>query len=323
MVGVRKPCGMTSHDVVNACRRIFGEKRIGHAGTLDPMAEGVLLVLVGPAARLNAYLETHDKRYVARIVFGAATDTDDAQGRVLRTAPVPAHIMQPAFAQGILAQFLGEHMQVPPAYSAIKQAGQKAYEAARKGTILDLKARPIVVHAAELVDVAAEGSTVFWDVAFSVSKGTYIRALARDIGRAAGSEAHLGALVRQRIGVVGLEDCVTLETLAQLGVRAALDPVYVMGTRFAYAEGAAAHALQNGNALSAKEVCLHEALTTSTLDGCSCTSNVCESTAPPHDGERVLMLADNCVKAVYVYNAQRDVFMPDCVFSKGIVRGSV
>lgn len=326
ILGVRKPRGLSSHDVVNACRRAFGEKRVGHAGTLDPMAEGVLLMLVGPAARLNAYLEGHDKRYVARISFGAATDTDDAEGTVIRQAPVSVDVLNAHYAQNILDSFLGDHMQMPPAYSAIKQAGQKSYEAARKGTILDLQARPITVHTAELLEVGELEGAPYWDVAFEVSKGTYIRALARDIGRTAGTEAHLSALTRENIGVVTLSECISLESLEQSGhaaVAQALDPVRVVGYRFAFLDGEVASALSNGAALSSDHVCLHEGLEGRPFNGCSCTSNMRASVEPAHDGERVLMLADNCVKAVYTYNAAKSAFVPACVFSKGISRGCV
>ena len=167
VVGVNKPAGMSSHDVVNRCRRIFGERRVGHTGTLDPMATGVLPVCVGPATRLGAYLTGHDKRYRVRIAFGAGTDTDDAEGRVLRTAPVPACVLDPEFARAFVAGLVGARKQMPPAYSAVKVGGTKSYEAARSGSIIELKPRDIVVHDALLLGVreAADGCDLpSWDV---------------------------------------------------------------------------------------------------------------------------------------------------------------
>ena len=173
---------MTSHDVVNRVRRITGERRVGHAGTLDPMATGVLVVLVGPATRLAPYLTSAEKTYEARIAFGAETDTDDAEGRVTLTAAVPDEVCDPFAAAAMVASLVGVHEQIPPAYSAIKRGGVVAYEAARKGEALELEPRTVEVASAELLGVQVDPPA--WDVAFAVSKGTYIRALARDLGRA-------------------------------------------------------------------------------------------------------------------------------------------
>ena len=131
VIGVDKPSGMTSHDVVNRCRRIFGEKRVGHTGTLDPLASGVLPICIGPAARLGAYLTGHDKAYRATIAFGVGTDTDDCEGAVTRTAPVPVEVGDRAFAEQFVAQMVGPQKQLPPAYSAIKVNGKKSYSTMR------------------------------------------------------------------------------------------------------------------------------------------------------------------------------------------------
>lgn len=321
MLAVDKPLGMTSHDVVNACRRIFGEKRIGHAGTLDPAASGVLIMLVGPATRLNAYLEGHDKRYVAHIIFGACTDTDDAEGTVIRESPVPSEVLSEAFAQRVLRGFLGQQMQMPPIYSAIKKAGTKAYEAARAGKVIDLEARPIEVIAADLVSIQEDEGRVIWEVSFHVSKGTYIRALARDIGRAAGTEAHLYALKRASIGDITLDDCVSLEALETIKERAALDPVRALGLRFVFTKGKESAALANGNAIPSSAVLLHEYARTRAFDECACTSGVIESCHPPQDNERVSMVSDNALKAIYRFDASKGAFVADCVFSKAVIRG--
>jgi len=212
ILAIDKPGGMTSHDVVNRVRRITGERRVGHAGTLDPMATGLLVVLVGPATRLASYLTAAEKAYEARIVFGAETDTDDAEGRVTAAASVPDEVGDPFFATATVASLVGAHEQVPPAYSAIKRGGVTAYEAARKGEALELEPRTIEVAGARLLGVECV-SEYAWDVEFEVSKGTYIRALARDLGRALDTAAHLGALRRTRSGAMDVAAAHTLEHL--------------------------------------------------------------------------------------------------------------
>ncbi|MCL1846547.1 MAG: tRNA pseudouridine(55) synthase TruB [Coriobacteriia bacterium] len=211
VIAVDKPEGMTSHDVVDALRRLTGEGRIGHAGTLDPMATGLLLVCIGPAARLSELLMAGDKVYQARIRFGAATDTDDAQGVVIASAPLVAKLSDEQFALEVLAGFLGAQEQLPPRFAAIKKDGQKAYVAARKGLDLELEPRTITVHGLRLLEVGAE----HWDVEACVSKGAYIRALARDIGEAVGSKAHLASLRRLSCGTVTLAQAHTLKELEQ------------------------------------------------------------------------------------------------------------
>ena len=208
---VDKPPGMTSHDVVAIVRRATGEGRVGHAGTLDPMATGLLVVLVGPYARLEPYLSGARKSYRARILFGAETDTDDAEGAVVRTAPVPDAVRDPAFAAVTLAAATGHSMQMPPSYSAIKVGGRVAYRAARAGEALELAQRSIEVHDATLVSV--DPVAPCWDVDYEVSKGTYVRALARDLGRACGTAAHLAALRRTASGGLSLTDAHTLDSI--------------------------------------------------------------------------------------------------------------
>ncbi|MBA4370629.1 MAG: tRNA pseudouridine(55) synthase TruB [Coriobacteriaceae bacterium] len=207
---IDKPAGMTSHDVVDAVRRATGEGRIGHAGTLDPMATGLLVVLVGPATRLEPYLSGAEKDYDARLAFGASTDTDDAEGTIIETAEVPSDLFSEQRAAEVLEGLLGAQHQIPPAYSAIKTGGTAAYKAARAGAPPTLTPRAITVHAAELLRTDADART--WDVRFHVSKGTYVRALARDIGRACGTVAHLSALRRTASGALTLaEHAHTLE----------------------------------------------------------------------------------------------------------------
>lgn len=212
---VDKPAGMTSHDVIDRVRRATGERRVGHAGTLDPAATGLLIVLVGPATRLASHLTAAEKTYEATIRFGSATDTDDAEGAVILELPVPDAIFDPAAAQTLLDGLLGESMQVPPAYSAIKVDGKVAHRAARGGDELELAARPIEVLEAALLAVDAEA--IEWRVRFRVSKGTYIRSLARDLGVAAATAAHLTALRRTGSGHVDIAAAVTLDEIAAAG----------------------------------------------------------------------------------------------------------
>ncbi len=253
---IDKPQGMTSHDVVNRVRRITGERRVGHAGTLDPMATGVLVVLVGPATRLAPYLTAAEKTYVARIDFGAETDTDDAEGRITVTAPIPDEVCDPFAATALVAGLVGTHEQVPPAYSALKRDGVTAYHAARQGEALELAPRTIEVAAAALIGVAVDPAR--WTVEFAVSKGTYIRALARDIGRAVGSAAHLGGLTRTRSGAVSLDAAHTLdelETAGASGVEALFaDPVAALGLPELAVDEAGAALVANGRTLASTVV---------------------------------------------------------------------
>ena len=213
---VDKPAGMTSHDVVNVVRRATGERRVGHAGTLDPLATGLLVLLVGPATRLAPWLTAAEKTYEARIVFGSETDTDDAEGREIRAAAVPPDLADPARARSVVEALVGTHVQVPPAFSAIKVGGRTAHRIARAGGEVALESRTIVVGTSRLLGVLA-GPPVAWDLELSVSKGTYIRALARDLGRSLGSAAHLGALRRTRSGSLGIADAVTIEQVEYAG----------------------------------------------------------------------------------------------------------
>jgi tRNA pseudouridine55 synthase len=214
---VDKPSGPTSHDVVARVRRTLGTRRVGHAGTLDPMASGVLVVLVGEATKLAPFLTAHDKRYDARVVLGRGTDTLDALGTVTAEAPLPGWLtgeLEQLAAGGsaprIEAALVAERartLQAPPAFSAIKVAGQKSYDRARRGEDVELADRPVEVmqldtRAAGLLD---EGARAFLDVSLTVSKGYYVRSLARDLGAALEVPAHLGALRRTQSGPFGLD----------------------------------------------------------------------------------------------------------------------
>lgn len=325
IVGVDKPAGMSSHDAVNVCRRIFGEGRVGHTGTLDPLATGVLPLCVGPATRLDAYLVGHEKRYRVRISFGAATTTDDAEGEILRTGSVPARVLDASFAATFVAGLVGVRKQLPPAYSAIKVDGKRAYVAARQGTVIDLAPRDIEVYGASLVGIS-EGSDEeaypSWDVDFHVSKGTYIRALARDVGLALGCPAHVSALKRTQVGLLSLEECSTLEVLAEIKEQAALDPVRLLGLRFIYADGPLMTAVEHGAMLKEAGVTLFEQRRASCdAEFCACTTGVRESCGEARDGEMVAVVGRNRLMALYEYVQEQGMFKARCVFQTGVSRG--
>jgi tRNA pseudouridine55 synthase len=211
---VDKPAGMTSHDVVQHVRRIYGERSIGHLGTLDPFATGLLVLLIGRATRLATFLDTEPKVYDATITFGTETDTDDVTGTVIRTADLPDQ----GDVRNSLKKLTGKISQVPPAYSAKSVDGTRAYDAARRGEPLDLPAVDVSVHSWEVRELT--GATL--SAVVTCSGGTYIRALARDLGRLASSAAHLHALRRTRVGEFDVRDAATLETLGAAPARVRL-----------------------------------------------------------------------------------------------------
>lgn len=233
LIGVNKPLGMTSHDAVAHVRRALGERRVGHAGTLDPDASGVLVVGVGQGTRLMGLLTAERKSYMGLVVFGSETDTDDAEGTVTRTADVPSWVSDEASAREHLAGLIGTSMQVPPAFSAISVNGVRSYARARAGEQVELEARPVTIHAAELVAIQDVDGAPAWLCSFDVSKGCYIRAIARDLGRSCGSAAHLGGLTRTCSGSITLGSCVSLEKLEEKGASlldsASLDPAACLG----------------------------------------------------------------------------------------------
>src|SRR6185312_15045843 len=206
---VDKPAGCTSHDVVAIARRALGRSRVGHGGTLDPFATGLLVLLVGRATRLLPYLEGEPKVYAATIRLGDETDTDDGTGRVVRAAPVPDR----AAVEQAMRGLTGTIQQRPPAYSAKQVAGQRAHAAARRGAPIDLAPAAVTVHEW----IVHEWRRDEVDVTVTCSAGTYVRALARDVGRAAGSAAHLGALRRLRSGPFDVRDAATLDAVRSGG----------------------------------------------------------------------------------------------------------
>jgi tRNA pseudouridine55 synthase len=213
LVIVDKPAGVTSHDVVSRVRRLAGTRKVGHAGTLDPMATGVLVLGVNRATRLLGHLTLTEKSYDATIRLGAATTTDDAEGEVVSTAPVGG--LDEGLIRSALASYVGEIEQVPTAVSAIKVDGRRAYQRVREGEDVQLVARSVTVHELEVHRVRPAGELVEVDLSVRCSSGTYIRAIARDLGRDLGVGGHLGALRRTAVGSFTLDDTRTLEQLAE------------------------------------------------------------------------------------------------------------
>jgi tRNA pseudouridine55 synthase len=217
LVVVDKPAGITSHDVVARVRRLARTRRVGHAGTLDPMATGVLVVGVNRATRLLGHLTLTEKAYDATVRLGATTVTDDAEGEVLTTADsaAVAAVTDDALRAAVAA-LTGDIAQVPSAVSAVKIAGERSYKRVRAGEDVELAARPVTVHRFDVVGSRREGGFLDVDVQVVVSSGTYVRALARDLGSALGVGGHLTALRRTRVGPYGLDAAHTLDELAEL-----------------------------------------------------------------------------------------------------------
>jgi len=205
---IDKPAGMTSHDVVDRVRQMTSQRRVGHAGTLDPSATGVLVVCLGQATRVAEYLMASDKVYRAQICLGVSTDTHDAEGEVTATAEVDVGEEE---VRETLASFVGSIQQVPPMYSALKREGTPLYKLARQGITVEREPRPVEIHDIELLDWTPPLITI----RVECSPGTYIRALARDLGQKLDCGAHLQSLARLASGPFTLEKAVNLDELAE------------------------------------------------------------------------------------------------------------
>ena len=204
---VNKPCGITSHDVVGRVRRLFGTRRVGHTGTLDPLASGVLVVLVGRAAKAAEYLVSDEKGYRATMRLGLTSDTEDITGTLTEstaTLPSPDRVIEAA------RSFVGEILQIPPMYSALKVDGQKLYDLARRGITVEREARPVTIHA---LTVTPTDTPTDYLLDVTCSAGTYIRTLCADLGQALGCGAVMATLERTLAGGFGLSDAHTLEEL--------------------------------------------------------------------------------------------------------------
>ncbi|MFG1999521.1 tRNA pseudouridine(55) synthase TruB [Spirillospora sp. NPDC048911] len=212
LVIVDKPAGWTSHDVVGKLRRLAKTRRVGHAGTLDPMATGVLVIGVDKATRLLGHLALTEKGYDGTIRLGQSTNTDDAEGEITSTAY--ADVDDAAIQSGI-GTLTGVIQQIPPQVSAIKVNGERAYKMARKGEEVELKARPVTIHDFGVLEIRRHDGLIDLDVSITCSSGTYIRALARDLGAMLGTGGHLTALRRTRVGPYDLSMARTIDELTK------------------------------------------------------------------------------------------------------------
>ena len=216
-ININKAVGMTSHDVVNRVRKIFNTKKVGHAGTLDPFATGVLPIAVGRATKFLEYLSDCDKSYRAEIFFGVETSTGDITGKVLKKLTYQPKMLDEV--DKVLSSFIGTIQQTPPKYSAIKVNGRKAYELARKNVDFELPSREVKIYSLKVVSMTEDTVTVDVDC----SKGTYIRSLAVDIGRRLGVPATLKNLQRTRARTFSINNSVTLENLQNIDEAAVIN----------------------------------------------------------------------------------------------------
>jgi tRNA pseudouridine55 synthase len=208
IINILKPPNMTSHDVVGRLRRLTRIKRIGHTGTLDPMAAGVLPVCIGKGTKIIEYFEGDSKTYRCEMTLGASTDTEDAWGTVLEESDILPS--EDAIRQALMS-FIGEIDQVPPMYSALKINGQKLYDLARQGKVVERKPRRRTIHAIDIIDINLDKKTVLYDV--TCSKGTYVRTICHDVGVKLGCFAHMSFLMRTASGQFNIKEAVTLEDL--------------------------------------------------------------------------------------------------------------
>jgi tRNA pseudouridine55 synthase len=224
LLNLCKPSGMTSRDVVNRVQRLVKPHKVGHAGTLDPLASGVLVVCLGPATRLIEYVQRMPKRYLATFLLGRQSDTEDIEGQVVELAnpPVPSE----AEILAALPSFLGCIQQLPPAYSALKVEGKRAYDLARQGETPDLKPRPIDVHSIDVIEYSYPQLTL--DI--RCGSGTYVRSLGRDIARALGTEAVMSALTRTEIGPFQLSQALSGDDITPQSIdREFIPPLMALG----------------------------------------------------------------------------------------------
>lgn len=247
---VDKPGGMTSHDVVAKVRRFLRTRKVGHAGTLDPMATGVLVLGVGRATKLLGHLALDRKAYLATIILGAATTTDDAEGEV--TSSADASGVRDSDIAAEIAALTGDILQKPSAVSAVKVDGKRAYARVRAGEEVDLPARPVTVHRFDVLATRREGQRVELDVMVDCSSGTYVRALARDLGSALGVGGHLAALRRTSVGPFTLAQARTLDEVERApGLSLSLSEAVAAAFPRVDVAASAAHAIRHGQRIPA------------------------------------------------------------------------
>ncbi len=312
LLGVNKPLSFTSHDIVNTCRRVFGERRVGHGGTLDPFATGVLPVMVGPATRLAPLFEDGKKEYVACITFGKSTTTDDLTGTELKCAEILPELADANFTSKILKEFTGVLEQIPPNYSAVKIDGVRAYSRAREGYDVTFKPRLVKVYSAELLDIETNPSVteLSWRVKFTVGSGTYIRSLARDIGERVGCPAHLSALCRLSVDRITLENSLKVDELFEQKDACALDPCKVLPHLTYFLDSAHEGVVRNGAPIKFDETLVYKY----------------EDNEPQMiEGEisndtKFLVSSPDEVLGVYVLDADKQMLKAETIFSVGVQR---
>lgn len=293
IINIHKEAGFTSHDVVAKLRGICGQKKIGHTGTLDPMATGVLPVCLGNGTRLCDMLTDKDKEYVTELLLGVCTDTQDVSGQVLKEVPVT--VSEEMVCSAVMS-FVGEYFQVPPMYSALKVNGKKLYELARAGKEVEREARPVTIQEIEILDMKLP--VVKMRVA--CSKGTYIRTLCADIGEKLGCGGTMKSLVRTRVADFSLENAVTLNELQELKDKGQLQEAVLPVDR-CFAEFPALHVkqewrklLENGNSFYAGQ----------TVEG---------TCFPPQQWVRVYR-DDECFTGIYAFDTARKWYKPVKMF---------
>lgn len=207
---INKPKKCTSHDIVYKIKKISGEK-VGHTGTLDPLAQGVLPILIGKATKCSAYLTNHDKTYQVELKLGIKTETADGEGNILRGENVSEEILKKEYVEKVLLSMVGKQEQVPPIYSAIKVNGKKLYEYARKGQEVEIKPREITIYSMKLNNINIEQKTINFTV--ECSKGTYIRSLCEDIANKMGTIGYMSNLIRIKVGKFSIQDSISIDDL--------------------------------------------------------------------------------------------------------------
>ncbi len=207
---INKPKNYTSHDIVYKIKKISGEK-VGHTGTLDPLAQGVLPILIGKATKCSAYLTNHDKTYQVELKLGIKTETADGEGNILQEENVSEEILKKEYVEKVLLSMVGKQEQVPPIYSAIKVNGKKLYEYARKGQEVEIKPREITIYSMKLNNINIEQKTINFTV--ECSKGTYIRSLCEDIASKLGTIGYMNNLVRIKVGKFSIQDSISIDDL--------------------------------------------------------------------------------------------------------------
>lgn len=314
IINIHKEAGFTSHDVVAKMRGILKQKKIGHTGTLDPQATGVLPVCLGSGTKLCDMLTDRDKEYVAELLLGVVTDTQDTTGQVLRERAVKASEEQ---VRAAVLGFRGDYEQVPPMYSALKVDGRKLYELARAGREVERKARPVVIHDIEI----SEMELPVVKLRVVCSKGTYIRTLCADIGERLGCGGTMRSLVRTRVGRFALEEAVTLSELERLRdegrIREVLTPVDALfkNCPALLVKPAWGRLLENGNTLGVQCVEMREDADSGHIrDGLD--EERTEAGASPCGAGRQVRLyrADGSFAGVYAFDEESRQYRPVKMF---------